>query len=124
MRTYALVVLVTIVVTVVGCVTDTMVVNVETRVVGATVAVAVDTVVEVPVATREQILEIRDSGHREMIEGVGKACRGWSMDKVWIALLVTYAVESLTAVDLSVLMERTVEAAGVAVVTVVVMGAT
>lgn len=63
-------------------VTGTTVVKVEINVVGATDAVMVDTVVEVPVATRKQMLETRDAGSCATIEGVASACRGSSQGKV------------------------------------------
>lgn len=63
-------------------VTGTTLVKVETSVVGATDAVAVEVTVEVPVATREQMLEIRDAGNPDTMEGVGMACRGSSQGRV------------------------------------------
>ena len=99
-KTHSRVEVVMKVVTAATLVTGTTLVKVETSVVGATDAVAVDTVVEVPVATREQMLEIRDAGNSDTTEGVGTICRGSSQDKVWIAVPVTYEVMSLVDVDL------------------------
>ena len=54
-------------------VTGTTVVKVETNVVGATDAVIVDTVAEVLVAIRGQMLETRDAGSCATIEGADSA---------------------------------------------------
>ena len=58
---------------VVTLVTGTTVVKVETNVVGATDAVIVDTVAEVLVAIRGQMLETRDAGSCATIEGADSA---------------------------------------------------
>lgn len=62
-KTHSRVELVTKVVAEVTLVTGTTLVNVETNVVGATDTVLVETAVEVPVAIREHMLEIRDVGN-------------------------------------------------------------
>lgn len=98
-------------------------VRVETRVTGASVAVTVEAIVEVPVATREQILETRDAGNFEIIEGVCIACRGSSQGRVWVVIPVANEVMSVVEVETSVLTVRTVAALGVTVTRLVVIGA-
>jgi hypothetical protein len=78
--------------------------------------------VEVPVATREQTLEMRDAGHRDTIDGVDTACRGCSIGKVWIAIDVAYAVLNLVIVTFSVWTDKMVEVPSVVVVVLVTPG--